>query len=267
MILGATADPAHAATDPPAATPDSTRALADSIAAATEPTITARSRFLRVFLDCQPCDNSDLEYLRKDIPFVDHVRDRSDAQVHILITSVSTGGGGDAYTMTFIGREAFASLDDTLRYDSRPAEAIAVTRAAVAQRLKLGLLRFVARTATAPDIGIRYTREGSAGGAEKPPVDRWNNWVLRTGVDVYLNGQTSYSNRSVYFTQSASRITLESKLGFKVNGSYNESRYDIGNGTEIVRIQRSRGGSARYVRSLGAHWSAALSASVWPEYW
>ncbi len=51
---------------------------------------------LRVFLDCGPCDD---DYLRQEITFVNYVRDRPDAQVHVLVTREGTGGGGRAWTL------------------------------------------------------------------------------------------------------------------------------------------------------------------------
>jgi len=44
------------------------------------------SRHVRVFIDCssQACD---LDYFRREIQFVDHMRDRQDASVHVLVTS------------------------------------------------------------------------------------------------------------------------------------------------------------------------------------
>lgn len=226
-------------------------------------TTATRSNALRVFVDCQECATADLDFFRGDITFVDHVRDRAEAQVHVLITSNSTGGGGDAFTLTFIGRGGFAAMADTLRHDARSGEASAVTRTALSQLMKLGLMRYVARTTTAHRIGIKDAGVAAAGAdAKVPAVDRWDNWVFRTRLNGYFNGQTSYSNTSLYFSQSAGRVTLASKFGVSVNGSYNESRFDLGSGTEVVSISRSRGASGRYVWSLAGHWSAALRSGV-----
>ena len=49
----------------------------------------------RVFIDCISCD---MDYFRTEITFVNYVRDRKDAQVHVLITTQSTGSGGTEYT-------------------------------------------------------------------------------------------------------------------------------------------------------------------------
>ena len=42
---------------------------------------------------------------RTELPFVNYVRDRRDAQVHVLITREQTGGGGRAITIDFVGLE------------------------------------------------------------------------------------------------------------------------------------------------------------------
>src|SRR5512139_1491221 len=63
------------------------------------------SEALRVFLDCQTyCD---FDFFRTEIAFVNFVRDRKDADVHILITSQRTGSGGSEYTLKFIGLGGF----------------------------------------------------------------------------------------------------------------------------------------------------------------
>jgi len=70
---------------------------------------------LRVFLDCGFCD---FDFMRTEIAFVDYVRDRQDAQVHILVTNQQTGGGGTEFTLHFIGQRELAKLSDTLAYVS-----------------------------------------------------------------------------------------------------------------------------------------------------
>jgi len=45
----------------------------------------------KIYLDCKSCD---LNYIRTEIPFINYVRDRHEAQVHMLITRESTGSGG-----------------------------------------------------------------------------------------------------------------------------------------------------------------------------
>ncbi|MBA3640223.1 MAG: hypothetical protein H0W53_13285 [Acidobacteria bacterium] len=58
------------------------------------PAATPTTARLQVFLDCNDCF---ADYLREATKFVDFVRDRSEADVHVIITSVGTGSGGRDY--------------------------------------------------------------------------------------------------------------------------------------------------------------------------
>ncbi len=78
-----------------------------------------RTDALRVFLDCNSCDEN---YLRTEITFINYVRDRTDADLHVLVTTQGTGGGGTEYTMKFIGLGKFAGVDQSLKYLRGPDE-------------------------------------------------------------------------------------------------------------------------------------------------
>src|SRR5207253_8521311 len=95
-------------------------AFAVSPLAAQDSTRSAQASALRVFLDC-PDTFCDFDYYRTEITFVNWVRDRTFAQVHILVTTQPTGGGQE-YTLSFIGLERFAGAVDTLRWTSRAAD-------------------------------------------------------------------------------------------------------------------------------------------------
>ncbi|MEK9136323.1 MAG: hypothetical protein AAB393_04315, partial [Bacteroidota bacterium] len=78
-----------------------------------------RDKAIRVYLDCSGCDR---EHVKSEITFVNYVRDRHDAQVHILITTQRTGSGGREYTHTFIGQQEFTGKDDTLKFVSKESD-------------------------------------------------------------------------------------------------------------------------------------------------
>ena len=84
-------------------------------AAAQPPAAPDRSDAVRVFLDCPSCDEP---YIRKEITFVDYVRDRTDADVQVLITPEGIGGGGIQYALRFIGLGRFKGIDNSLTYSA-----------------------------------------------------------------------------------------------------------------------------------------------------
>ena len=46
---------------------------------------------VKAYIDCGSCD---IEYIKNEITFVNYVRDRNEAHVHVLITTQRTGSGG-----------------------------------------------------------------------------------------------------------------------------------------------------------------------------
>ena len=71
-----------------------------------QPDSLAVQEALTVFLDCDRCDD---DYIRREITFVNYVRDRTEARVHLLITTQRTGGGRE-YMLNYIWREDFAGV-------------------------------------------------------------------------------------------------------------------------------------------------------------
>ncbi len=63
-----------------------------------------RDAAVKVFLDCHRCDN---DFIRREIPYVNYVRERKEADVHILVTQERTGSGGVEYQINYIGQNDY----------------------------------------------------------------------------------------------------------------------------------------------------------------
>src|SRR5258708_33928454 len=87
--------------------------------AAQDSTRTVQDSAVLVFLDC-PDTFCDFDYYRTEITFVNWVRDRQYAQVHVLVTPQSTGGGQEN-PLSFIGLKRIAGRAGRLRRASRPS--------------------------------------------------------------------------------------------------------------------------------------------------
>ncbi|MBN2000677.1 hypothetical protein JW935_24220 [candidate division KSB1 bacterium] len=75
------------------------------------------SNAINIYID-SPDWYMDLDYYRTEIQFVNYMRDRADADVHILTTVQHTGGDGREFTINFIGRGKFEGQQNTLKYIS-----------------------------------------------------------------------------------------------------------------------------------------------------
>jgi len=232
---------------------------------------TAQDSAIRVFVDCPGFSSGcDFDFFRTEITFVNYVRNREDADVHVLITTLPTGGGGSAYTITFIGLRRFAGTADTLQYFSGQTDTQDDNRKALVRVLKLGLMRFVATTPLASKIDISYT--APTGAAAGQVHDPWNYWVFSARLGIDLNGQKSQRFTDLNGSLEANRTTEMWKLSFSLSEGYNESRFDdvpitdsLGNqiGTEtILSIARNYNANGFVARSLGSHWSGGARAAV-----
>ncbi len=210
---------------------------------------------INVFVDCDECDH---DYIRTEVEFVNFVRDRLQAEVHILITQRLTGGGGREYTLTFIGQKDFKGKEDTLKFITVESDTDDKIRQETVRVMKLGLLPYVSGLPLADKISIKYLKP------EKPKeiIDKWKNWVFSISLQGWLNGQKSYNSISLYGDLSANRVTENIKLEFSAYGNYYESNYDYGE-VVVSSFTRSRGFYAHIVPSIDDHWSVASTGQIY----
>lgn len=203
---------------------------------------------LKVFIDCDYCD---LNYIKTEITFVNYVRDRLEAQVHIMITIQSTGGGGREYTLTFIGQNECKDLADVQKFFSAKTDTGDEIRKGLVKALKLGLMSYVARTPIACRIAVDYTKP------EAGPVgsDRWHSWVFSLSGNGSLSGEESYLSRSFEGSFSANHVTPGSKLKLGLSVDTRRQRFETEDGP-VIGTSSSWDATGLYAKSLGEHWSA-----------
>ena len=217
---------------------------------------------VRVFLDCNVCDS---DYLRTQTPWVDFVRDRTVSDVHVLVTRMGTGAGGNEYTINFIGLGAFRARVDTLGFVSQPNQANDLVRQGLTRTIQLGLMPFVARTPQAHALRFSFDDAAGAAAAAAPAVDRWNAWVLSVGANGYMEREQRQDDMNVNGSFSARRITPLWKAGFSANGNVSRSRFKLeeeGVERQVTNTRENYNGGAVMVRSLGPHWGTGMQASV-----
>jgi hypothetical protein len=125
-------------------------------------TAQAPDEALHVFMDCRSryCD---FDHFRREIAFVNYVRDRRDSEVHVLVTTRRTGSGGEEFTIEFIGQGDFETVDDTLFYFSSDTDVEDEIRGGLTHTLKLGLVRYVARLPMAERLDVTYEAPDTLG--------------------------------------------------------------------------------------------------------
>jgi len=214
---------------------------------------------LRVYLDCQyECD---FDFLRTNVAFVDWVRDRASSDIHLLVTTQTTGGGGWNWTLKFIGGGPFQGVDETLTFATASTDTSDARRKELARLVRLGLARYAVRSGNLGSLDVTF-KPPAAAAAAAPQKDPWNYWVFSTSANGNLGGERTNSNRSYRTSLSASRVTDHWKINLSAFGRYSENRFEINESTTITSITRAWDVNGLVVKSLGQHWSAGVRSTL-----
>jgi hypothetical protein len=218
---------------------------------------------LRVFLDCDR--DCDFDYLRREVTFVNYVRDRQDAEVHVLVTTRGSGGGTE-WTLAFIGLEQHENRDFTLVYNSSNTDTDDEVRAGFAQVFRIGLLNYMVGHPLLGRIGISYEEleaaEEQAAAMAQSQDDPWDFWTFRASLDADFEGEERTSEKSFSGSFSANRTTEAWKIRSRVNGRFSEEEFELNDGTVLVSDSRNYQVSGQVVKSLGEHWGASIRAAA-----
>ena len=210
---------------------------------------------LKVFFDCENCDR---DHIRREVNYVNYVRDRKEAEVHVLVTRERTGSGGREYTFTFIGQNGYDNLDDTLVFHMMPDDTEEIERAGQIKTLKMGLMRYVARTPIASQVEISYS-----GKTEETVVeDRWRSWIFNARLSGDFEGEKSSREISLMGWLSANKITPEWKFDWDHYTRISEDKYITEDEGTIYGSRISHASYFTLVKSINDHWSYGGNTTI-----
>jgi len=215
---------------------------------------------VRVFLDCNRCDE---DYLKKEVTFIDYVRNREDADVHVLVTIQETGGGGAQWTLKFIGLHAYQGSDQTLIYNSPQTATSDEVRAGFAEVFKVGLVRYAALSPIADRLRVTFKKlEGAEAAAAAKKKDPWNYWTYRINAGGNFNGEESSKGRSVRGSLAATRTTDAWRTSLEASANYRDNTFVLEDKSTFLSVSRNLDASGIVVKSLTQHWSLGAMGSV-----
>lgn len=197
---------------------------------------------------------ADLDYVKTEVTFVNYVRDRTEADIHLTVTRQSTGSGGQEYCLRFEGLGAFGDIGYTLKHATAPDATADELRTTLVASIRRGLAPFLART----DLRDRLTVEFAAPESAVAVTDPWHNWVFSVSAYCYATGEKSSSTLYYYLYPGVSRVTSLDKLGLDGGLSVNERRFV--DTTTFRAVSRSYSASAYYARKLSEHLAVGASA-------
>ena len=211
----------------------------------------------RVFIECDACDAA---HLQQTFAFVDLVRDRVGADVHVLVTSLPTGSGGREYSIELSGRARGRPFTDTLAVAVASDATQVEQRDQLARGIAVGLVPFLRDTPALARLEIGARRDAAA-----PSVrahDPWDRWVFRVAGSGNMDGDDNFASHGGSASFAVSRVTEELNLTLKLRGEYQRARYDLADGGSATSLRRNWSARTLLVRSAGAHLTFGVDASA-----
>ena len=218
-----------------------------------------------VFFDCNG-RNCNSQYYRTEIDWVNWVNDKEVADVHVIMTSQTTGAGGNEYRLDFIGHGQAEGWEDTHLFQTLPTDtereqldgishALGLGIASYAQQAGYrGLVSLTGPTPESPGAGRRLVSQDEVD-------DPWNLWVFRLNGSGNLDGESTRSTTRLNGSFSANRITPTWKMNFNGNINYNRVDIELDNGN-FLNVRTDWGFNPLIVYSVADHWSIGIQGQA-----
>ena len=211
----------------------------------------------KLFIKCDRCDDT---YIRKEINYVDHVRDQALANIQLFIYRNRNANNGNRYTLDFIGNEFFSDKNISLQVDTNPKMTRDEIRSSLKNKIELGLVYYLIETDISNKIRITYDSAILSDEIESSS-DKWNNWVFQSAGDANFENETSRKKSNINLQFDADKVTDNIKLQFDLDFERSNDRYE--NDDNIFTSRRNRKSfSMKSVWSLNEKWSAGFSGGA-----
>ena len=210
-----------------------------------------REKALDIFIDCRNCDQ---EYFKQNFTIVNYVRDRKEANVHIITTKMQTGGGGSEFSLLFIGLANYSFLTDTISYFLPSNYTEDENRKAMLKHIQLGLVPYILKTDFADKLILKIENETK----EIDNHDPWKNWVFNIRSYAYGEIEKTYSRIYISSGIFIQKVTPEIKFESIIHHYYSVSNYKQYDGDTLAYSSISQERTYRFEnllsKSIGNHW-------------
>ena len=153
-----------------------------------------------VFFDCDGRDCNS-EYYRTEITWVNWVRDREVADVHIIMTSLRTASGGQEYQIDMIGYREFDGYEDSSLFQALSTDTDRERLDGITHALGLSLGRFASESGFRGIVTLQGPDNPTQGGpganrmvSQEEVDDPWNLWFFRFNGSGNLDGEETRSS-------------------------------------------------------------------------
>jgi len=203
----------------------------------------------------------DMDYLRRNMRFVNFVSEPAVADVHIIITNQRSGSGGQVYSLMYNNLTVENMSNYTITTTTNSSDTYEEGREKITDALTMGLMPYVNQTKASENMVLRYT--GNENELQQETVDDpWNNWTFRGDVRGDINLEESRQSYDYSLNGRADKVTEDWKFRNNARRSVNTKNY-TSDGEDYRSENTSTYASSSVVKSLTSRWSAGAFGSYY----
>ena len=212
---------------------------------------------LSVFLDCKR-GSCDRDFIKRELPFIDFVRDRRDGDVHILITRQRTAGGR-LHELIFYGAGEFESSNYQLSSASLNTDTQDQIRRGILAKLKLGLTPYLLQTDLANSVSVSFDNIDTPSETKTSIAsDPWNGWVFRSEIGAKTENEDSREEEEYWGNFSGSRITDDWRFGFSMGQRQKTRSFQLEDDSRLIDETKNQHIGSQVIKSLSPNWSLGV---------
>lgn len=217
----------------------------------------AQKESLKLFTSC----NCDRNYIRQELDFTSHVRDRALANVTLFIYDIVNGSGGRNYNLEFQGFGDYEGITNKMTYETTANMTPDDVRKGLLSKIKSGLLKYVMVSDLADKIDYYISPKGLAERLDIDFDDPWNNWIFEIRGSLNLDKESSRNEFEYEIGFESDRVTEKWRIRADVQMNQYRSRFE-NDGEEFTSSKEEYSGYGSVVRSLSDHWSTGIFGGV-----
>lgn len=203
----------------------------------------------------------DMDYMRRNMRFVDFVNDPAVADVHVIINSRVSGSGGNVYSLMYNNLTFDNFSDFTVSATTASSDTFEEKRKKIKDALSMGLMPFVNQTNASNSIVLRYRSKDDDLQAS-PTDDPWNNWTFRGDISGSVDLEESRKLYNYFFNVRADKVTEDWKYRNMARRSVRTKKY-TSDGEDYTSDNSTNYVSSSVVKSLSPRWSAGAFGSYY----
>jgi len=211
---------------------------------------------LKVYIDCGECDK---DYLKRQITWVDYVRDQTLSDVHVWSLRQQNGGGGMHLIIRFTGQGDLQNLQYELDYQAPKMKTNLEIQRDITSLIICGLLPFNVQHGNIYAVSLAQNTDQLT--TQDPEVDPWKNWVFDIGMNMGLELETNQNELELEGRIRARRITDKWRIRSDLEYDYEQNSV-INNEINYVSTFNKALFEFSIVKSLSDQWSAGLFTDV-----